>query len=172
MLKALLYILVPVVAYMGGYAAGSNDVLSQWKDNDFRWQQATVKSLNKIIELNQELEDQKNDAELELKTQQDQQKATVNQLNTMLVSMRNRLRNTDTEAGSSTVPDTTGAKSNNESESCHRWKATLDRCLAISGELATERDEIGLRLNALIDFYESTRSKVNEQPQRFDITRN
>lgn len=172
MLKVLLYVLVPVVAYIGGYAAGSNDVLAQWKDQDLKWQQASVKQLNKIIELNNELEEQKNDAEEELKTQEDQQKATVNQLNSMLVNMRNRLRNTSSENTDVLLPNSPVAKSNNESESCHKWKVTLDRCLAISGDLARERDEIGLRLNTLIDFYESTRSKVNEQSQGLDTTSN
>lgn len=170
MLNKILILVMVFVAYATGYVAGTNDVLAQWKNQNAELQQAALDQANTIMDLNKQLETQKDEAETNLMVQEEQQKATVNHLNNLLVTMRNRMRNTGGDSNTNAVPDSPLIKSADETKSCHKWKVTLDRCLAISGELATERDEIGLRLNTLIDLYESTRSKVNEQPQRFNST--
>lgn len=170
MLNKILIIALAAVAYFTGYLAGTNDVIAQWKEQTADLQQTALNQANSIIDLNKQLEEQKDEAENELVAQEAQQKNTVNQLNTLLVSMRDRLRDSNDSSSTNAVPNSPIIKSTDETKSCNRWKVTLDRCLAISGQLATERDEIGLRLNTLIDFYESTRSKVNEQPQRLDTT--
>lgn len=100
-------------------------------------------------------------AENTLESEREKQNVVVNDLNRMLRTLRSRLSEYTPESHNGELPAATAVTHVTKKESFGEWKRTLDNCIVTAGELATERDELAVRLNTLIDLYESTREEIN-----------
>lgn len=164
-------LMMMVAIYHAGYSDGVHAETDRQHQAYYKLQQELSKANEQAQEQSRTAQRLQDDADKQLADERNKQKAILDSLNRSLVAMRDRVRSNTTAAGNDeTVSSNAGIKCGIKAESDSGRERALDKCLESAAVLATERDEIAIQLNTLIDVYEKTKEEINHgsEPKRFN----